>query len=222
MRFRTGGTADFRAEFPIQRHGLVCHRLRQEQRRRKWRIEGGVQARLGDEDRDFETRKLHQIRHFQFDPEHTGSGRQAIVDRLLTRAAQQRRKRSENLCYRSPICFVSTCGNEAFNSELKKGSTEFLILSLIEDTPRHGYEIAKMIDARSEGALTYQVASLYPLLYRLEARGWIQGRWVEKAGQRRRRYYRLTPSGKTTLAAQRQGWQQFATAIRRITGIEYA
>ncbi len=105
--------------------------------------------------------------------------------------------------------------------ELKKGSAELLLLSLIEARPRHGYEISKLIESRSGGTLRFQVASLYPLLYRLEARGWIQGRWVEKAGQRRRRFYRLTPQGRKVLAAQRQGWQQFVEAIRRITGIEY-
>ena len=106
--------------------------------------------------------------------------------------------------------------------ELKKGSAELLILSLVEQRARHGYEISKLIAARSEGTLTFQLASLYPLLYRLEGRGWIQGRWVEKAGERRRRFYRLTPAGRKVLAAQRQGWLQFAEAIRRITGIEYA
>lgn len=106
--------------------------------------------------------------------------------------------------------------------ELKKGSAELLILSLVEARPRHGYEISKLIEARSEGVLRFNVASLYPLLYRLEKRGWIQGRWVEKAGQRRRRYYRLTPEGKKVLAAQRSGWQSFVNAINRITGAEHA
>jgi transcriptional regulator len=111
---------------------------------------------------------------------------------------------------------------QALDRELKKGSAELLILSLIEGRARHGYEISKLIAARSEGTLTFQVASLYPLLYRLEGRGWIQGRWVEKAGERRRRFYRLTPVGRKVLAAQRRGWLQFAEAVRRITGIEYA
>jgi len=111
---------------------------------------------------------------------------------------------------------------EAFDRELKKGSAELLILSLVEDRPRHGYEISKLIESRSNGALHFHVASLYPMLYRLESRGWIQGRWVEKAGQRRRRYYRLTPEGRKVLTAQRMGWRAFAEAIRRITGIEYA
>src|ERR1041384_3017466 len=90
-----------------------------------------------------------------------------------------------------------------FDRELKKGSAELLILSLVEARPRHGYEISKLIETRSNGAVKFNVASLYPLLYRLEQRGWIQGRWVEKAGQRRRRYYRLTSEGKKTLASQR-------------------
>jgi len=106
--------------------------------------------------------------------------------------------------------------------ELKKGSAELLVLSLVEGRARHGYEISKLIETRSEGALKFNVASLYPLLYRLEARGWIEGRWIEKPNQRRRRYYRLTPQGRKVLAAQRQGWQKFAEAIRRITGVDYA
>ena len=108
------------------------------------------------------------------------------------------------------------------DKELKKGSAELLVLSLVEARARHGYEIGKLIDERSGGALRYNVASLYPLLYRLEKRGWIQGRWVEKAGQRRRRYYRLTAEGRKVLAAQRNTWREFVEAIGRITGIENA
>ena len=106
--------------------------------------------------------------------------------------------------------------------ELKKGSAELLILSLVEDQPRHGYDIGSLIEQRSGGVLRFNVASLYPLLYRLEKRGWIQGRWVEKAGQRRRRYYRLTPEGKKVLAAQRRSWREFVEAVNRITGMEHA
>jgi PadR family transcriptional regulator PadR len=105
--------------------------------------------------------------------------------------------------------------------ELKKGSAELLILSLIEARPRHGYEISKLIEQRSDGAVRFNVASLYPLLYRLERRAWILGRWVEKAGQRRRRYYRLTAEGRKVLAAQRRGWQVFAAAVNRIAGVEH-
>ena len=106
--------------------------------------------------------------------------------------------------------------------ELKKGSAELLILSLVEHEPRHGYELSKLIDSRSNGAIRFHVASLYPLLYRLEKRGWIEGRWVEKAGQRRRRYYRLTAEGRRVLAVQRRNWRQFVEAIARITGVQHA
>jgi len=106
--------------------------------------------------------------------------------------------------------------------ELKKGSAELLILSLVEDRPRHGYEIGQLIELRSGGRLRFNVASLYPLLYRLEKRGWIRGRWIEKPGQRRRRCYRLTSAGKKVLAAQRDGWVEFVTAIGHITGIQHA
>ena len=106
--------------------------------------------------------------------------------------------------------------------ELKKGSAELLILSLVKDRPRHGYELGQLIEMRSRGALRFNVASLYPLLYRLEKRGWIRGRWVEKSGQRRRRYYRLTPAGGKILKAQREGWREFVEAINLITGIQHA
>jgi len=109
-----------------------------------------------------------------------------------------------------------------FDRELKKGSAELLILSLLEVRQRHGYDISKLIETRSKGQLRFHVASLYPLLYRLEKRGWIEGRWVEKAGQRRRRYYKLTPEGKKVLAAQRSAWESFVAAINRITGAEHA
>jgi len=106
--------------------------------------------------------------------------------------------------------------------ELKRGSTELLILSLIEYRPRHGYEISKLIEDRSNGVLTIHVASFYPLLYRLERRGLIAGRWVERAGERRRRYYKLTAAGKQMLKAQRSAWRDFVDAIQRITEAEHA
>ncbi len=106
--------------------------------------------------------------------------------------------------------------------EWKKGSAELLVLSLLEHEARHGYDISKLIETRSAGALRFHVTSLYPLLYRLEARGLVQGRWVEKPQQRRRRYYSLTPAGRKLLRAQRKHWQNFVAAIGRITGIEYA
>jgi PadR family transcriptional regulator len=106
--------------------------------------------------------------------------------------------------------------------ELKKGSAELLLLSLLEARPRHGYEISKLIESRSKGRLRFHIASLYPLLYRLEERGWLEGRWVEKPGTRRRRYYRLTRAGRKVLAAQRDNWLGFVEAVARITGIRHA
>jgi PadR family transcriptional regulator, regulatory protein PadR len=106
--------------------------------------------------------------------------------------------------------------------ELKKGSAELLILSLVEHRARHGYEIGKLIDARSGGRIRFKIASLYPLLYRLEHRGWIQGRWVERPGERRRRFYRLTAAGRKVLATHRSTWEGFVNAIRRIVELEHA
>src|SRR5438067_13901280 len=106
--------------------------------------------------------------------------------------------------------------------EWKKGSAELLILSLVEARPRHGYEISKLIEQRSGGAVRFHVASLYPLLYRLERRGLIQGRWVEKTDQRRRRYYRLTRQGHRILAAQLRGWREFVAGINRSTETDNA
>jgi transcriptional regulator len=106
--------------------------------------------------------------------------------------------------------------------ELKKGSAELLILSAIEARPRHGYDIARVIETRSGGAVTFHAASLYPLLYRLEQRGWISGRWTEKAGERRRRLYRLTRDGRRVLAEQRSLWHAFVRAMDRVVGAEQA
>jgi PadR family transcriptional regulator PadR len=108
------------------------------------------------------------------------------------------------------------------DQEWKKGSAELLVLSLMEDQPRHGYDISKLIELRSGGALKFHVTSLYPLLYRLEGRGWITSRWVEKAEQRRRRYYTLTPEGRKVLRSQKKSWREFVAAIGRVTGVENA
>ena len=109
-----------------------------------------------------------------------------------------------------------------FNRELKKGSAELIILSIVEARARHGYEISKLIETCSAGELKFHVASLYPLLYRLEERGWLQGRWVEKKGQRRRRFYSLTAEGRRVLARQRDTWRSFVHAMGRITGVDHA
>ena len=103
-----------------------------------------------------------------------------------------------------------------FSSELKKGSTEMLVLSLVETRARHGYEIGKLIEARSNGRLTFALPTLYPTLLRLENRGWIKGRWVEKPGERQRCFYRLTPEGRKVLAEQRENWQAYVLAVNQV------
>jgi PadR family transcriptional regulator PadR len=109
-----------------------------------------------------------------------------------------------------------------FSRELKKGNTELLVLSLLEARARHGYEIGQLIEERSGGKLRYRIASLYPLLCRLEAKGLIAGRWIERAGERRRRYYRLTVEGRKALRKQRTLWQEFIDAVSRVTSPDHA
>src|SRR5579871_3478932 len=107
-------------------------------------------------------------------------------------------------------------------AELQKGSAEMIVLSLIEARPRHGYELARMIETQSEAKLQFHVASLYPMLYRMERKGLVEGKWVEKPNERRRRFYRLTPAGRRALAAHRQSWREFVTALERLTGFHHA
>jgi transcriptional regulator len=100
-------------------------------------------------------------------------------------------------------------------SEIRKGSAELLILGTLEGQARHGYEIARLIEARTDGALEFHSATLYPTLHRLEARGWVTGRWVAAPGQRRRRYYRITAKGRAALREQRHFWRRFLDALTR-------
>jgi transcriptional regulator len=110
----------------------------------------------------------------------------------------------------------------AEDAALKKGTAELLVLAQLETQPRHGYEIAQQIAARADGAVSFHAASLYPILYKLEGRGLIAGRWVEKAGQQRRRYYRLTAEGRRVLAERRKSWSTFMQAVRQAAGLDYA
>jgi PadR family transcriptional regulator PadR len=104
----------------------------------------------------------------------------------------------------------------AAHNDIKRGGAELMVLATIESRARYGYEIARLIDERSGGVLRFHVASLYPMLYRMERRGWVEGKWVEKSGQRRRRHYKLTPAGRRVLAAQRGTWRELLAAVRRV------
>ena len=123
-----------------------------------------------------------------------------------------------------PVTYVAmtAINGRMLDRELKKGSAELIILSIVETRARHGYEISKLIEARSEGRVKFHVASLYPLLYRLEERGWLQGRWAEKSGQRRRRFYSLTAEGRRVLTSQRDSWKTFVEAMGLLTGVDHA
>jgi transcriptional regulator len=109
-----------------------------------------------------------------------------------------------------------------FSSQLKKGSMELLILSILDGEPRHGYEIGKLIEARSGMRLQFRVSSLYPVLCRMEERNWIKGRWVEKAGTRRRRFYRLTAQGRQALEREQETWSEFTAAVNQVIGLSHA
>jgi PadR family transcriptional regulator, regulatory protein PadR len=111
---------------------------------------------------------------------------------------------------------------DALARELKRGSAELMILALLEERERHGYELARLIDERSQGAISFHAASLYPTLYRMEEKNLLEGRWVEKAGQRRRRYYRITAAGRRALKSHRTVWQNFFEGLHRVAGIEHA
>jgi len=106
--------------------------------------------------------------------------------------------------------------------EAKKGSAELVILAIVEHESHHGYEIAKLIAERTDGRLRFTLASLYATLYRMEDRGWIKGRWVEKAGQRRRCHYRITETGRRVLAEQRDDWSRFVAALGQVAGVKFA
>jgi DNA-binding PadR family transcriptional regulator len=106
--------------------------------------------------------------------------------------------------------------------EAKKGSAEIVILAIVEHESHHGYEIAKLIEQRTGGSLRFTLASLYATLYRLEERGWIKGRWIEKAGQRRRCHYRITEAGRRVLADQRADWGRFLVALGQVAGVKPA
>lgn len=104
----------------------------------------------------------------------------------------------------------------------KKGSADLLILALLERQDLHGYEIGRLIELRSAGTLRFTMASLYATLYRLDERGLIKGRWIERAGQRRRRCYRITDGGRKVLAAQRDDWGRFIAALSEVAGLKPA
>ena len=117
---------------------------------------------------------------------------------------------------------MTDINTRALDRELKRGAAELLILSLLDAQPRHGYDLNKLIHTRSGGQITFHIDSLYPLLYRLEERGWIKGYWIEKPAERRRRFYKVTSQGRRVLAQQRKTWAAFVDAVQRVLVDEHA
>ena len=107
-------------------------------------------------------------------------------------------------------------------SGIKHGTAELAVLSVLQDGPLHGYEMAQRIERQTQGSLRFTLASLYPLLYRLEKRGWVRGAWETSSSGRRRRCYRLTPAGRKELAPIRAEWSELFRALKRLTKASHA
>jgi PadR family transcriptional regulator len=113
-------------------------------------------------------------------------------------------------------------GKRSVSPQIKRGSGELAVLSVLEDGPLHGYEIAKRIRENTGGVVTFDVAALYPVLYSMETRGWLQAAWEEAPSGRRRRRYRLTPEGRRRLQPLRREWREFFQALNRLARLSDA
>ncbi len=125
----------------------------------------------------------------------------------------------------NPHCSSSGSGlnmPKRIRSKIARGSGELAILSLLAEQQLYGFEIARQIGERTGGALKFTLASLYPLLYDMEKRGWVEGRWQANHAGRDRRYYRLTPSGRKQLAPLKAEWRSFFQALNTLAGVSHA
>jgi len=112
--------------------------------------------------------------------------------------------------------------SKRIRSKIARGSGELAVLSLLAEQPLYGFEIAKQIGERTGGALNFTLASLYPLLYEMEKRGWLVGYWQPNQAGRDRRYYRLTAAGRGRLAPLRAEWRSFFQALDALAGVTHA
>ena len=108
------------------------------------------------------------------------------------------------------------------NAQIKRGSAELAVLTLLAERPLHGYEIAKQIEAQTKGVLRFDLASLYPMLHRLERKNWVKAEWQTLPSGRRRRLYRLTSGGRKQIAPLRAQWRVFFQALQSVTGFQNA
>jgi DNA-binding PadR family transcriptional regulator len=112
--------------------------------------------------------------------------------------------------------------SRSVSPQIKRGSAELAVLAVLAEAPLHGYEIAKRIREQTGGVVTFDVAALYPLLYSMETRGWVQASWEETPSGRRRRCYRLTADGKRRLTPLRREWRDFFRALNRLARLSDA
>ena len=101
-------------------------------------------------------------------------------------------------------------------TELLHGTLDALILKTLAWGPRHGYAIARWIESMGAEVLRIEEGSLYPALYRLERRGWVEAEWGLSETKRRVKFYRLTPAGRERLLVETAQWSRFADAVARI------
>jgi len=101
-------------------------------------------------------------------------------------------------------------------TELLQGTLDMLILKVLNRGPMHGFAIAERIEQLSQEVLTVGEGSLYPALYRLQDRGWIQSEWGQSENNRRAKYYSITKAGRKQLETEASGWDQMCVAIARI------
>jgi transcriptional regulator len=106
-----------------------------------------------------------------------------------------------------------------FQRELLKGTTETLILAVLRDAPSHGYELIERLRERSAGVFELGEGTLYPLLYKLEDKGLISGKWESGSGQRRKRVYRITPRGRKQLSRRSQEWKSLVQGMSLVLGV---
>jgi PadR family transcriptional regulator len=105
-------------------------------------------------------------------------------------------------------------------TDLLQGTLDLIVLKLLRAGAANGWELTQSIQTVSKGALDVNYGSLYPALKRLEARGWVTGRWAASENNRRARYYELTAAGRRQLVAERDAWERFSGALGLILDAE--
>ena len=108
----------------------------------------------------------------------------------------------------------------AEKTELLQGTLDLIVLKLLRAGPTNGWDLTQSIQVVSKGALDVNYGSLYPALRRLEAKGWIKGRWGMSDNNRRARFYELTTAGTKQLDVERQAWEKFSHALGLILRTE--